>query len=121
MKYAIMALLSIHGLIHAIGFVGAWGLADFDGASKTPTNFISAQLRDPIVRALGRVWLAARAVFLVAAVLLGADNTKWRPVATAAAIISMVPVALWWQNAPMGRLRTRSCSWQSRSRTSLTG
>jgi hypothetical protein len=102
MKYAIMALLSIHGLIHAIGFAGAWGLTEFEGASQTPTNFVSAQPGEPIVRALGIVWLAALATFLAAAVLLGADSSAWRPAAAGAALISMIPVALWWANAPMG-------------------
>jgi hypothetical protein len=102
MKYAIIALLSIHGLIHGMGFAGALGLAQFEGAPQTPTNFISAQPGDPIVRALGIVWLAALATFLAAAVLLGTDNSAWRSVAAGAALISMIPVALWWANAPIG-------------------
>jgi hypothetical protein len=48
------------------------------------------------------VWLLALAAFLVAAVLLVGDSAMWRPVAIGAAVISMVPVGLWWQNAPMG-------------------
>lgn len=102
MKVAIIALLVVHGLIHTMGFAGAWGLAEFKGASQTPTNFISAQPGDLIVRVLGGVWLVSLSAFLVAAVLLGADNSTWRLVAAAAALTSMVPVALWWQNAPMG-------------------
>lgn len=35
MKYAIVALLVIHGLIHAMGLTGAWDLAEFRGASGT--------------------------------------------------------------------------------------
>jgi hypothetical protein len=35
-------------------------------------------------------------------VLLIGDSAMWRPVAIGAAVISMVPVGLWWQNAPMG-------------------
>jgi hypothetical protein len=102
MKLAIVALLTVHGLIHVIGFAGSWGLADFQGATRAPTNFITAQPTDPIVRALGVVWLLALAAFLLAAVLLVGDSTLWRPVAIAGAVISMVPVSLWWQNASMG-------------------
>src|SRR3989337_1611881 len=101
MKIAIIALLTVHGLIHAIGFAGAWGLAEFQGVSRTPSNFIAARPDDLIVRALGIVWLVALAVFVLAAVLVATDSAAWRPTAVVAAVISMVPVALWW-NAPMG-------------------
>jgi hypothetical protein len=104
MKFAVMALLVIHGLIHAMGFAGAWGLAEFEGASKTPTNFVTTSPGTSMVRGLGLLWLAALLAFLVAAALLLADSTTWRPVAVAAVLISMVPVALWRKNAPMGAL-----------------
>lgn len=102
MKLALVALLVIHGLIHVMGFVGTWGLAEFQGASRTPTNCITARPGDAIVRVLGIVWLLALAAFLFAATLLLTDSAMWRPVALGAAAISMAPVALWWQNAPMG-------------------
>lgn len=104
MKIAIVALLAVHGLIHTIGLAGTWGWAQFEGASRTPTNIISAGPDDPIVRALGGVWLLALVAFLVAAVLLMGDSAAWRPTALVAAAISMVPVVLWWENAPMGAL-----------------
>ena len=102
MKIAIIALLTVHGLIHAMGFAGAWGLAEFEGASRVPTNFVTAGPNAPIVRILGLVWLVALVAFLAAAYLLLVDSTAWRPVAVAAAAVSMIPVALWWQSAPMG-------------------
>lgn len=101
MKLAIVALLVIHGLIHVIGFASSWGLADFQEASRAPTNLIAAQSGDPIVRVLGVVWLLALTAFLIAAMLLVGDSTMWRPVALGAAVISMVPIILWWQNAPL--------------------
>ncbi|HZA41749.1 MAG TPA: hypothetical protein VFA00_14120 [Actinomycetota bacterium] len=102
MKIAIVALLAVHGLIHAIGLAGTWGWAEFQGASQTPTNIITARPEDPIVRVLGTVWLLALIAFLVAAVLLLGDSAAWRPAALAAVAVSMVPIALWWENAPMG-------------------
>jgi len=102
MKIAIVALLAVHGLIHAIGLAGTWGWAEFEGASRTPTNIITAQPTDPIVRMLGTVWLVAVIAFLVAAALLMGDSAAWRPAALVAVAISMVPVVLWWENAPMG-------------------
>lgn len=104
MKYAIVGLLVIHGLIHAMGFAGSYGLAEFEGASKTPTNFVTAAPGSTMLKILGAVWLLALAAFLFAAVLLLTDNATWRVAALAASLVSMVPVALWWRDAPMGAL-----------------
>jgi hypothetical protein len=101
-KFAIAALLVVHGLTHAMGFAGAWGLAEFEGASKVPTNFVTTQPGETTVRVLGLVWIVALVAFLMAAVLLVTDNEIWRPVALGAAAVSMVPVLLWWKDAPMG-------------------
>jgi hypothetical protein len=102
MKIAIVALLAVHGLIHAIGLAVTWGWAEFQSASQTPTNIITARPEDPIVRVLGTVWLLALIAFLVAAALLLGDSAAWRPAALVAVAISMVPVVLWWESAPMG-------------------
>jgi hypothetical protein len=102
MKIAIVALLAVHGLIHAMGFAGTWGLAEMQGSSKVPTNLITAQPGDTIVRVLGVVWLVALLAFLGAAALLVADSSAWRLVAIGAAAVSMIMVALWWRDAPMG-------------------
>lgn len=104
MKFVIMALLTVHGLIHAIGFAGAWGLAEIKGVSPVPTDIVAAQATDPIVRVLGLVWLLALAAFLVAAYLLLVNSPAWRPLALAAVLVSTVPVALWWQDAFLGAL-----------------
>ena len=102
MKYALVALLVIHGLIHAIGFAGAFNLAEFEGGSKTPTNFVTADIGTPTLKILGALWMVALVAFLLAATLLLMDSASWRPAAVAAALISMVPIAMWWQVSPMG-------------------
>ena len=102
MKYAISALLAIHGVIHAMGFAGAWGIAEFDGASRTPTNFVVAEPDSGALRGLGIVWLVALGAFVISAGLLLGGNPAWRGVALGAAALSMVVVALWWESAPMG-------------------
>lgn len=102
MKYAIVALFLVHGLIHGMGFAGTWGLAEFQGASRTPTNLVTVNPDDPALRILGLLWLAALVAFLFAGFLLAVDSTAWRPFALGAVAISMVPIALWWENAPLG-------------------
>ena len=104
MKYAIVALLALHGLIHTIGFAGTLGLAQFEGVSQTPTNFVTVERDGAALKFLGLLWMVALVAFLAAAVLLLTDGSAWRPVAVGAAVISMVPVALWWKNGPMGVL-----------------
>ena len=103
MKLAIIALLTVHGLIHAIGFAGTWGLAEFGEPSRVPTNIVTAHPDGPIVRVLGFVWFLALIGFLVAAYLLLVNGPVWRPAALAAVVVSsMIPVVLWWQDAAMG-------------------
>lgn len=102
MRYLISVLLVVHGLIHAIGFAGAWGFAEVEGASAAPTNLVSLEAGSSGVKILGLVWLVALLAFVGAGLLLLSGGPTWRPVALAAAIISMVPIALWWQDAPMG-------------------
>lgn len=91
-KIAIVALLGIHGMIHTMGFLGTMGLAQFEGASRVPTNLVVARPDDLIVRLLGVVWLLALAGFLLAAVLLVMDGAAWRPMAVGAVAVSMVVV-----------------------------
>lgn len=78
-KLAIIALLTVHGLIHTIGFAGTWGLTEFGEPSRVPTNIVTAHPDDPIVRVLGFVWLLALIGFLVAAYLLLVNGPVWRP------------------------------------------
>jgi hypothetical protein len=104
MRYAIAALMVVHGLIHAMGFAGAYELAEFEGPSKTPTNFVAADVGSPMLKVLGALWLVALAAFLLAAALLLADASSWRAAAVTGATISTVLVALWWQDAPFGAL-----------------
>ena len=93
-KLAIIALLTVHGLIHTIGFAGTWGLTEFGEPSRVPPNIVTAHPDDPIVRVLGFVWLLALIGFLVAAYLLLVNGPVWRPAALAAVAVSTVPVAL---------------------------
>jgi hypothetical protein len=102
MKNVIVALLVVHGLIHSLGFAEAWGLAELEGASAAPTNLVSLEAGSAGVKILGLIWLVALVAFLGAALLLLAGNPTWRSIALVASLISMVPIALWWQDSPAG-------------------
>jgi hypothetical protein len=101
-KLAIIALLTVHGLIHTIGFAGTWGLTEFGEPSRVPTNIVTAHPDDPIVRVLGFVWLLALIGFLVAAYLLLVNGPVWRPRGPGRCRRFNGPGGPGWHDAAMG-------------------
>ncbi len=90
MKWVIVALLVIHGAIHSIGFLKAYGIAELP------------QLRQPISRAMGRLWLAAAVLVLVTAACLAfAPRVGWM-VGAAALIVSQAVIVSSWSDAKFG-------------------
>lgn len=92
MKYLLLAVVAIHGLIHLMGFSKAFGLASFE------------QLRVPISQPLGLLWLAAALLFLLSAVLLIAAPKWWWAPALGAVAISQVVIITSWSDAKFGTL-----------------
>ncbi|MCU0490542.1 MAG: hypothetical protein MUD01_02945 [Chloroflexaceae bacterium] len=90
MKYLLCALLTIHGLIHLMGFAKAFQLASFD------------QLHIPISQPLGLLWLAAALLFVLSAILLVAALAWWWLPATVALVISQAVIVTSWNDAKFG-------------------
>ena len=86
------AIVAIHGLIHLIGFVVPWGIAQVQGFPYRTTALDGAvALGDAGARAVGVVWLVCAVGFVVAGVGI------WRGYAWAlplTAILAVVSVAL---------------------------
>jgi len=92
MKYLLLVVVAVHGLIHLMGFAKAFGLAAFE------------QLRVPISQPLGLLWLAAALLFLLsAALLLAAPDWWWAP-ALGAVLISQLVILTSWSDAKFGTL-----------------
>lgn len=91
-KLALAALLLVHGLIHALGFVKAYALAEV------------AALHQPIGRALGLVWLGAGLSFVASAALLFVAPRAWAPVTAIAVLVSQAVVCTAWSDAKFGTL-----------------
>jgi len=89
-KHALALLLALHGAIHLLGFVKGFRLAPV------------AQLREPISRPAGALWLAAAVLFLAAAALLYAAPGRWWLAAAPALILSQALIAGAWADARFG-------------------
>lgn len=85
-------LLALHGLLHLLGFVKAFGLMALPGLAR------------PVSRVAGLGWLAAAALLLAtaAARLAGADG--WWALGAVALLASQALIASAWQDARAGTL-----------------
>lgn len=90
-RWAVVGVLALHGLIHLLGAAKGLGWADV------------AALKQPIGRGAGALWLAAAALVLVATAMLalGAPSWWWL-VALAAAVASQTMVVSSWEDAKAG-------------------
>jgi hypothetical protein len=90
MKIFLIFLLSIHGLIHAMGFVKAFHLAELPGLSL------------PVSKTAGTFWLLASVLFVVTLCLLLIHEEAWWIPASAGIILSQVLIFSAWQDAKYG-------------------
>lgn len=92
MKYLLLVIVAVHGLIHLMGFAKAFSFASFE------------QLRVPISQPLGLLWLAAALLFLLSAVLLLTAPDWWWAPALGAALISQLVIITSWGDARFGTI-----------------
>lgn len=92
MSIALAVLLVVHGLIHLMGFVKAFGLADLP------------RLKGHISRPLGVLWLVAAVALLATAVALGAAPRWWWAAGVVAVVVSQVVIVTSWSNARFGTI-----------------
>ncbi|MEI6180507.1 MAG: DUF6544 family protein, partial [Chloroflexales bacterium] len=92
MKYLLLFILVIHGLIHSMGFVKAFNLAALE------------QLREPITRPVGLLWLGAAVLFLASAVLLLVAPDWWWLLTAGAVVLSQGVIIASWSDAKFGTI-----------------
>lgn len=90
MRWFIVFLCALHGLIHAMGFVKAFGLADLP------------QLTQPIGRGLGVLWLLIMLVLVAAAVGLAASARWWWAIGAVGIVLSQAAIVTAWADAKAG-------------------
>jgi hypothetical protein len=98
MRTFIVLLLSLHALLHLLGFLKSWGLLALPALSGRTLIPLTSEL----TRALGLAWLFAALVLLVSAGLRAFRNDAWWLVATGGIVLSQALIILQWQDAKAG-------------------
>ncbi len=91
-RYLFAILLVVHGSIHLMGFLKAFGLARLD------------ELDINLSRAAGTGWLVAAVLFFAATLLYLLSNEAWPFVALAGIVVSAVLIIISWHAAKFGML-----------------
>lgn len=90
MRWLLLALLLLHGLIHGLGVVDAFGLGEV------------RRLSQPVSKGLGVVWLLAGLAQIGAAITLFAAPRWWWALALVAVALSQAAIATAWSDARFG-------------------
>jgi len=92
LKIFLLIVLFIHGMIHMLGFLKAFQLAEIN------------QLTQCISKPMGILWLIALILFLAAAIQLLVNNEFWWITSLIAIILSQILIILVWQDAKFGTI-----------------
>lgn len=92
MRIVLAGLLAFHGLIHVLGFVAGFALA------QVP------ELKMTIGRLAGMLWLAASGLFIAAAMLAVAEPRVWWVPAALGLVLSQWLIVQVWRDAKLGSL-----------------
>ncbi|QCX39002.1 hypothetical protein FF125_11350 [Aureibaculum algae] len=92
MRLAFAFLILIHGLIHLMGFVKAFRLAEIH------------QLSQSISKPMGIFWLFSALLFILSAVLYLVKQDLWIAFAIIGVLISQVLILMFWKDAKFGTI-----------------
>ncbi len=90
MRVAFIIFLGLHSIIHLIGFIKAYGLADVSALMVT------------VSRSMGLAWLMTSLLFLVSGILYTAKYNFWWLAGFVAVVISQVIIIIFWKAAWAG-------------------
>ena len=99
-RWFVGVLLIIHGIIHVLGPLDMWGIADIEELSGEPTFDIGSTTADSLAVA----WLLAFVLLVTAGLAVLARRTWWRPVAIVGVVVSQFAIIVWWNDAAAGTL-----------------
>lgn len=87
-----IVIVIVHGLIHLLGFLKAFELANI------------SDLTQSITRPLGILWLITALLFVTAALTFAFKNDWWWVIALMAVVLSQILVVTSWQDAKFGSI-----------------
>jgi hypothetical protein len=94
-------VLLLHGIAHTVGFLGAWQVGP-QLPYKTTILAGNVDVGDAGIRALGLVWLALAAAFVLVAVAAFARVHWWPVAAMMLASASLLMCVVQWPEAQAG-------------------
>lgn len=86
-KAIFASIVIIHGLIHLMGFVKAYQLAEIN------------QLTQTIPKPIGLLWLISTLIFSIVAVIFLLKNDWWWMIAVPALVLSQMLIIMYWKDA----------------------
>ncbi|MEQ8526113.1 hypothetical protein [Gracilimonas sp.] len=92
MKTAIAIFMTLHGLIHLLGFLKAYQFADF------------GELKLPVSKTAGTFWLISFILIISAVNLYMAENSLYLGLGFSAILISQVMIIGAWDDAKYGTI-----------------
>lgn len=87
LRIIFIMLIVLHGLIHLMGFAKAFGLAEIQ------------QLKLPISKTAGVLWLGAALLFLATSIDFYLMWKWWWVLALAGVVLSQILVIIYWKDA----------------------
>jgi len=92
MKILFMIILLIHGLIHLLGFMKAFFLAELN------------EITNPVSKPMGLLWLVATLILVLSGVMIFLKNPLWWLLAIIGVLISQVLILIFWKDSLYGTL-----------------
>ncbi|MHA2249650.1 MAG: hypothetical protein ACXAD7_04770 [Candidatus Kariarchaeaceae archaeon] len=99
-KWVLVAIMTIHGLIHLMGGLSELDLAEIEDISGETLFTLSNTAR----KVLGVIWLLVVVLFLIASYGLISENDWWQIIAIIAVAVSQILIIIWWTDAKFGTI-----------------
>lgn len=100
MRFAFVAVMVVHGLIHLLGFVKAFGLAEVSQLSGATI----VELGPAWVRPLGVLWLVAAVLIVAAMLMFVVGAPAWWQLGAIGLVLSQALIVLMWRDARAGTI-----------------